>query len=422
MIFKAVRLKETITNIKNPDRGWYQIYPYRIGRGQKVEALENVMDASESLSLLLLDIGAYKDRPLDDAAKAEIRQVLDFFKGQKKDLIVRPTYDRQGKAIEAEPSFFFEVADHAGTLAKIFGDYDLFLMQGAGVGAWGELHDSRYTLDKEMAEVKQLLSIYQAAFRGNTYLSVRTPAQYRKLKMKHMGLFDDAILSSETDMGTFGQVKKRAEDDMGRRSRSREMRYINKLGKHFPVGGEVVWGPTYTKYYNNVDTINALKQMRITYLNSLYDRQLLDYWERKKTGFPGKWMLVSMYDYIGAHMGYRYVVTKVSNGGFFKKREDNNRIHLSVVIENKGFAPMYRGAEIYYRIGPVELEKKERLDFIMPGEKRAFHLDIKRSDLAGLTYAERKLYICARRKMDNAPIHFSNEVDETGELLLGIIN
>ncbi len=422
MIFKAAKIKETVTNTKNPDRGWYQIYPFRVGRGQKIEAFLNALDASESLSLILLDIGAYKDRPLDDSAKKEIRELLEFFKGQGKDIIVRPTYDRMGRAIEAEPSFYFEVEDHAGALARIFSEYGLFIMQGAGVGAWGELHDSRFTLDKELKDVKKLLTIYQAAFKGNTYLSVRTPAQYRKTKMKHMGLFDDAIMSSETDMGTFGQVKKRGEDDMGRRSRAKELNYISRVGRQFPVGGEVVWGPTYTKYFSNTDTINILKQMKITYLNSLYDRQLLDYWAQKKTGFPGKWMLVSMYDYIGAHMGYRFVISRVSDGRrIFRRRSDKSKVHLSITIENKGFAPMYRSAEVYYKIGTLVIENKERLDYVMPGEKRVFNLDIKRSDLAGLQYAERKIYICAKRRCDDAPVHFSNECDESGQVFLGTI-
>ncbi len=421
MLFKASKIKETNTNTKNPDRGWYQIYPYRVGRGQKIEAFANVLDASESLSLILLDIGAYKNRPLDDGAKKEIRDLLDFFKKENRDIIIRPTYDRLGRAIEAEPSFFFEVADHAGTLAKIFSEYNIFIMQGAGVGAWGELHDSRYTLDKELAEVKQLMSIYQEAFKSRTYTSVRTPAQYRQVKLKNMGLFNDAMLSSETDMGTYGQVSKRAEDDLGRRSRARELRFIDRIGRRYPVGGEVVWGPTYTKHFTNTDVINILKATRVTYLNSLYDRQLLDFWERKKTGFPGRWMMVSMYDYIGAHLGYRFVVTRVSDGRGLLRKRYSKRLHLSITVENKGFAPMYRKTEIYFKIGPVEIKSSDRLDGLMPGDKKVFTLDIKRSDLAGLRYAERRVYICARRKIDGAPVHFSNETDESGELLLGII-
>ncbi len=422
MVFKAAKLKETNTNTKNPERGWYQIYPFRVGRGQKIEAFANAMDATESLSLILLDIGEYKDRPLDDAAKTEIRELLAFFKKNEKDIIIRPTYDRRGRAIESEPSFLFEVEDHAGTLARIFSDYDIFVMQGAGVGAWGELHDSRFTLDKELGDVKKLINIYNAALHGKTYMSVRTPAQHRKIKIKKMGIFNDAIMASETDMGTYGQVKKREEDDMGRRSRSRELSYISRAGRQYPIGGEVVWRPAYTKAFNNIDTVNLLKKMRITYLNSLYDRQLLDYWEQKKTGFPGKWMLTSMYDYIGAHMGYRYVITKVSDGrGIFRRKHYLTRIHFSITIENKGFAPMYRACELYFKIGPLVIENHDRLDRIMPGEKRIFTLDLKRSDLAGMQYSERKLYICAKRKMDDKPVYFSNETDESGQVLLGII-
>ena len=54
----------------------------------------------ETLALVLVDIGGFRERPLDLAALENIRKILAFFEQNQRDVIFRPVYDREGKGRE----------------------------------------------------------------------------------------------------------------------------------------------------------------------------------------------------------------------------------------------------------------------------------------------------------------------------------
>lgn len=57
------------------------------------------------MALVLMDLGAYKDRDLDEAVLTNMERIL-FFVDKGLDIILRFFYDHEGKALEREPFFF----------------------------------------------------------------------------------------------------------------------------------------------------------------------------------------------------------------------------------------------------------------------------------------------------------------------------
>ncbi|MDE7112872.1 MAG: DUF4832 domain-containing protein, partial [Acetatifactor sp.] len=121
-----------------------------------------------------------------------------------------------------------------------------------------------------------------------------------------------------------------------------------------------------------------------------------------------------LYDYIGAHMGYRFQVREVQMSPARGARRGMYRVEL--VIENCGFGNLCQEAELY-------LEWTDETGRL---QRQRLECDLRELD-GGCTQSidclvqgcECTLYLAARRKWDGAPIRFANVSDEAGRTILG---
>ena len=93
-------LRESTEELKNPARGWYEIYTFRAEDGIHPQELRWSLREGETLALVLIDLRAYRDRALENETLENIRSILSFFMQYKKDVILRPAYDTEGKGRE----------------------------------------------------------------------------------------------------------------------------------------------------------------------------------------------------------------------------------------------------------------------------------------------------------------------------------
>lgn len=423
--FEASELKEYTGFIKNPARGWYQIHTFRIEDEPDLGELEWCIDRNDALAMIVIDIGSSRDRDLNDVESARIRKILSFFADYKYDVILRVVYDHEGKALEREPFFFAQVRSHMEQIGGLIGEFDntLFVYQGFLIGNWGEMHSSKFLSEDQMEELAEILR----RRKGNrTFLAVRKPMHWRMLHRKSeqldrapedkMGLFDDGIFGSEGNLGTFGD---RPEAEAGWTNpwvREDELAFEEKICRDAPNGGEVVSGGDYTDRLNVDDFILTLRRMHVTYLNRLHDMKLIDRWKQTKMSVTGAWKGRSVYDYIGAHLGYRFFIRKVnvvSGGGY-----NANLCRIDIEIENRGFANLYEEAELSLKW----------TNYLGKYDTRIFQIDMRGWD-SGRTYTvsctiemcDSPLYISAKRKSDGARIYFANTSDEEGRVMLGLL-
>ena len=92
---------------ENPERGWYEIYTFPVEEKIDPQELKWSLHEQETLALVLLDLQKFREKPLDEQAIYNIKTILYFFASHKKDVILRPVYDREGKGLEAEPESWF---------------------------------------------------------------------------------------------------------------------------------------------------------------------------------------------------------------------------------------------------------------------------------------------------------------------------
>ncbi len=425
-MFQKADLSENTDEIKNPARGWYRIYPFMAEETPNLKAIScSMADSTDSLAMVIINIGAYRESDIDEKGLKNIRGILRFFASNQLDIILRITYDHEGKAFEREPFFFEQVKTHLKQLLPVLSDFScyIFVYQGLLVGNWGEMHTSRFITPEKL---KALWNILSVELKDSMFFAVRKPSQWRILHSQEfikngfnearMGLFDDAIFGSESHLGTFGVVKKDATEWESLWDREDELDFENELCTYVPNGGEALCGEQYLQEGALKETISVLKRMHVTYLNKQYDRLILNTWKEWIWQETDAWQGRSVYDYIGNHLGYRFLIKDVQVA---ESKKISNEMDITILIENVGFANQYQEADVYL-ICEDELEHQyeRKLDVDM----RTWNSNCIQTIHAHVRKLNCRIYLSAVLKNDRRRVHFANYYGKNGRVLLGVIS
>ena len=420
---KKAELKESVEELRNPGRGWYQIHTFSAEEDFSTEELQWSLGDRDTLALVLIDIGSYREQALDEKCLSNINHILEYFAGSNLDMILRITYDREGKAWEREPYSFSQVMDHMKQLGPILSRHaeHIFVYQGMLVGSWGEMHSSRFLATAQMERLASALEDY---LDGWSFLAVRRPSYWRTLhlngesefKRTRMGLFDDGIFGSDTHLGTFGQGTAEEAGWGAAWNVDEELAFEEKLCQYVPQGGEVLYEEGKAEERSLNATVGRLRKMRISYLNRVHDSRILELWKHMTWGEKGPWEGISGFDYIGRHLGYRFCVRNVSMTFVREKRGAQAQCQWEITIENIGFSPCYQQARTWLewqddqnRICTKELYME--LSCILPGEVK--------TGTCTTVPAEGAVRLLAARKQDGRAICFANAPEGGRGVLLG---
>ncbi len=381
---KEVCLKESTRALKNPGCGWYHIYTFDLSKENSNESSNESLYIDceeEELVLLLIDIHAFRGcEQIPKEALEWFSSILTFFEQHDKGIILRIVYDTKGRGMENEPSSIKIVKSHMKQLGSIICEHTsekkslpgkILVHQGLFVGSWGEMHSSKFLSE---ARMKELSDTFLEATKGSCPIAVRKPVQLRILSRQkeasahlqnasktNFTLFNDAIFGSETDLGTYGTIRQSAVPENSDKektpwAREDELTWQKtKLQQSF-CGGEVLGGmnmlsessgntdhPTKTLDWHQV--VAELAKMHVSYLNSIYSKEVLDDWKAQRIMWNGE--EISEYDYIGRHLGYRFIVTqvKISCVSPEKKKQTQSDTQsqisenvITLTIKNTGFA------------------------------------------------------------------------------------
>lgn len=424
--FIKADLEEIPDVLVNPDRGWFQIFPFTLGEEPDLETVKQCLLPGERLVLVIPDIGRYAESELPGEALEQLRRILSFFAELKKDILLRVVYDRDGKAMEHEPSLFQRVSTHMEQIAGVVAEYgeSVFVYQGILVGNWGEMHGSRYLDEKHISNLSALL---RDRLRDRVFLAMRTPAQVRmqletgtaeEAAGKRIGLFDDSILGSETDRGTYSTDAVKREE---------EIAFSEKLCARVPNGGELVWGEGYMDTLSQEEIIRRLGRIHVTYLNRQHDKRVLDRWKNTSCTCRGVFYQKSFYDYVEAYMGYRFIVQDVwleRPGGTAPDAGSGERLlrlKLQLKLRNLGFAPIYRRTEsviIWQDADGRGGELPVGLDLSAVTDSKSFECETRIAVPAEAVHPVR-LSLLTKRSFDGEVIRFANRQTGDGRVLLG---
>lgn len=381
------RVKETAISIPaesaeaqvNPSCGLYRIYGFTPGKDDLTQAAAIASDAesdsSVSLCLLELNLEPFRAGSISEEALKEIGELLDKVGGTGKKLIIRFLYDWDGQAVLTEPDSLNTILEHMTQVGPILLQYrkQIFTLQGLFIGNWGEMNGSRYG---DAASLRTLAEKLEEVTDHQIRLAVRTPAQWRTIEgvskedlteakiralaeKSNIGLFNDGLTGSATDYGTYagdsdGSYESRTDRDLKKINfqdfdpqtpwpRDAEMAFQGILSESQPIGGEAI----HVSEWNDLtETIRSFRRMHASYLNIDYDQAVWQKWAGSSVSKSGVWNGEKGDDYIRAHLGCRYVLTK----GSLYYNWWQNTISASISIKNEGFAPAYRKLKLHFLI------------------------------------------------------------------------
>lgn len=416
--FRKALCEESSAALCNPGCGWYHIYTFTALPPQEKTPIEaevwmDDMAREERLALVLIDISAFRAGAISEEALLRISEILDFFHRNRKQMILRFVYDTEGKSLIKEPLTLAAVKRHmeqAGGIVRRYQE-DILVMQGIFVGNWGEMHGSKFSDDKSLCELMDAL--YRST-EGACFLAVRTPAQWRRIAgggrtasglRERLALFNDGMFGSPTDLGTYSTMDRIQAGEMNGWSRREELEWQKEELAFVPNGGEAVASEAPVGWLRAAE---EMRMMHVSYLNSTYHQNQLEYWKRETVEEAGCWCGVSGYDYIGRHLGYRFVVRDVTEG---KGKE------LYIKIENCGFGNLCREADCFLEVEEADgTMVSRRLDADprkwMSGEtvllRTGSFLDEKHAE-------GNSIYLALRQKAGGKAIFFANR--DAGERL-----
>lgn len=422
--FQRAKLRESSEELRNPGRGWYQIHTFSMEDSLSIEELEWCVEKEDALALVLIDIGAYREKPLSGECLTLIDRIFDCFVAFEMDIILRVIYDHEGKAREREPLNFEQVKRHLTQLGPVLQKYaeHIFVYQGLLVGNWGEMHSSRFLA---VWQLKQLSAGLEQYLGRMSFLAVRRPVFWRELNywakgaedfsQTRMGLFDDAILGSETDLGTFG-VEPRSEAGWSDSwSTEEELIFEEQLCQYVPQGGEALYEEGAAKQRSLQETVERLRRMNICYLNRVHDQRILKLWKRMTWKGPKPWAGMNGYDYIGRHLGYRFCVRNVNVS---LPEGDGKDCQWQVTVENIGFARCYQEVDAWLEWKDVQERSHTKalsleLHRLLPGQTQTGNCVV--------FPMEGEVYLHAACRKDGRVIYFANLPAEGTGVLLGKI-
>ncbi len=359
---KNVRIEETVftesnRELKNPNRGFYFIYGFMI-QDEETDYAELVKeryqnDTDTTITLVHINLQNYRNGEITQKGLANIEELFHALETIDKRLIVRFSYDWDGMAMGREPGRLDTILLHIRQLEEILHRHQqkIFLLQGLFIGNWGEMNGTPYANSEDMQRLALELA---KGTDPSIYLSVRMPMYWRQItRMKEplekyvsadplagrLGLFNDGMLGSESDYGTYGLEKASEAGDFSPWSREEELDFQEELCRWTPNGGEVIVDNGYNDFeYARKD----LATMHISYLNRDYDQEVLEKWQRKTVREDSCFDGMDGLSYIERHLGYRFFITDTAISRQFLK----NRLSVKVTLKNVGFAPIYREPDI----------------------------------------------------------------------------
>lgn len=351
--------KEGTQSLRNPERGWYLMNACRVSDDYtQADAFQKTLKQQykegDTLAQVLFNLSDYRDRDISENGLVYVGRMLSHISEAGMKAIVRFVYDWDGLGEKLEPDRLETVLRHMEQLGPVLNENrgSIYLLQGIFVGSYGEMNGSKFLSSENVDTLlKQLLSVTD----NSLLLSVRTPAYWRgfarsiepvehftQLPYARIGLYNDGLCSSDTDIGTYSEELRGVNTAMQKWGREAEMRFQSRLCHFVPNGGETAM----VSEFNELDNvIEEFPRLHISYLHRGYSEEVINRWRtavygrREEDPYTG----IDGYKYIGDHLGYRFVLREVRVP---RKAYPFEAVKIHMKLENTGFAGLYQEKQV----------------------------------------------------------------------------
>jgi len=382
-------------------------------------------DEDTKLTLIEFNLQSFRDGPISEQGLKNLEALFQALEQVDKKLIVRFLYDWNGENEQVEPEDIDVILEHMRQVGPTLQKYKdrIFVMQGLFIGNWGEMNGTKYSDSQSMQILAEELA---GVTDPSTYLSVRMPMQWRIVTQigdasevvrgdgtlaSRLGLFNDGMLGSWSDYGTYGDHTREEHGDFTYWNREPELAFQEELCKIVPIGGEVIVDNPYNDFEN---ALQDMKRMHVTYLNEEFDRNVLDKWAEYTVTEEGCFQGMDGLSYMERHLGYRLLISEAALD--YQLPED--RLSVDVTLQNLGFAPLYHDADVWIVLKEAESSNMHYYPAVCDlgvltggndsGQTYTIHTEL---PLAGKAAGNYEIYFDIRDAASGERIFLANEQD-----------
>lgn len=333
---------ESDRRLDNPDRGFY----IQVDTGRP----ENIQKAAEEedvrLILLAFDLkDCAQEEEIPEEKLEELRTALRTAGEAHVSVIFRAAYSFR-KDVE-EPEDIQRMGRHIEQISAVLNDYrdQILVVQAGMLGEYGEWHSSRY-LDGSEEDCREsrlyILRQWEELLDPEIKVAVRRPrfireAQEAGVLPGRLSLHNDALLSTESDMGTY--------DDPAL-DREEELRWMQTNLADQYNGGEMP-APGELNEPENADREFSL--LSLSYLNLKYNKDIIENWsEQTLDGVNAK-------RYLENHLGYRLYISEIRMDVYhFQKRLSALPVPVRLTLTNSGYGRLPEKYNVFLIAGNGE--------------------------------------------------------------------
>lgn len=328
--------QETDRVLDNPGRGFY--IQIDSGRADKIP------DAAKEVRVILLafDMEGYLSGDLPEEKLGELREALRAAKREHVSVVFRAAYGFHGEV--TEPEQIGQMGRHIEQIAEVLNQSadQILVVQAGMLGSYGEWHSSRYlegTADQQRESRLYILRQWEACLAPQIKVDVRRPRFIREAAEEgilsgRLGIHNDALLSTDSDMGTFDAPGMEREDELVW-MQEHLIRQVN--GGEMPVLGAL-------SMPGNADREFAM--MHTGYLNLRYNQEVIAYWDTVTIGDS------NAKRYLENRLGYRLSLSELHMRQLHLGGElYTTGVKIRLRLRSTGYAPLPGHYKVFLAVG-----------------------------------------------------------------------
>ena len=316
--------------LTNPGRGFY----IQVNSAD----YERIPEVAKEVRVILLafHMDEYIQSEIPEEKLDQLRHALDTAKKEHMAVVFRAAYGFHDEVLE--PDEIQGMGKHIEQISRVLNEYeeDILVVQAGMLGEYGEWHSSIYLEGNEEEQKRSRLYIlkqWEEYLNPGIKVAVRRPRFIREameanILKGRLSLHNDALLSTDSDMGTY--------DDPGM-ERADELKWMEGNLAEQVNGGEM---PTPEEWSLPKNAEKEFAMMHVSYLNLKYNEEVIERWSSMSIhGMNAK-------SYLENHLGYRLFLTEIGMREVYLEPELSMAgMQMSIKLCNAGYgavSPEYK--------------------------------------------------------------------------------
>lgn len=324
----SIVYEENHEDVQNPGRGWAKAFD--IFRTD--DKADRVRAEGFTLVHAMVNISAFMASDISSDFLTRLDAALIRLHAAGMQAVLRFRYSDSDDGTDAIPA---RMLAHVAQLMPVCAAnaHAIHVLQVGMIGQYGEMHGSIYPENMTPGHRHDLTRAMLDGFPG--HVATRRPAWIAEVSgdVSRLGVYDDCILCSDDDGGTWINDPSSGQDEVFHREK------IGKLSA--PFGGEVsTMDDPLTQRQGGENAIRVFEWMQLNYLHDGWNAKVIDPWRATPTG-----LLVYHHEIITRRMGYRFVLKSFEYIPTFIGGASN---FVRIELRNDGFATLSRETDVEF--------------------------------------------------------------------------